>query len=54
MEIKDFLEAFQPVEKKFEKETKKLGWEYTDVLYSFLGIYVIGLYAFDKEKSMGK
>ena len=54
MEIKDFLEAFQPIEKKFEKETKKLGWEYTDVLYSFLGIYVIGLYAFDKEKSMGK
>ena len=54
MEVKDFLKNFEPVEKKFEKETKKLGWDYTDVLYSFLGIYVIGLYAFDKEKSMEK
>lgn len=54
MEVKDFLKNFEPVEKKFEKETKKLGWEYTDVLYSFLGIYVIGLYAIDKESSMGK
>lgn len=54
MELKYFLKNFESVEKKFEKETKKLGWEYTDVLYSFLGIYVIGLYAFDKESSMGK
>lgn len=27
----------------------KLGWEVTDVLYSFLGIYLIGVYTFYKE-----
>lgn len=54
MEVKYFLENFESVEKKLEKETKILGWEYTDVLYSFLGVYAIGLYAFDKEKSLEK
>lgn len=54
MEVKDFLDNFELVEKKLEKETKILGWEYTDVLYSFLGVYVIGLYAIDKEKAPEK
>ena len=34
------------VEEMFEEDTKKLGWDKTDTLYSFLGIYVIGLYIF--------
>jgi len=38
------------IEQKYEKETKLLEWEKTDVLYSFLGIYVIGLKAFYPEK----
>lgn len=54
MEVKYFLDNFELVEKKLEKETKILGWEYTDVLYSFLGVYVVGLYAFDKENAPEK
>ncbi len=34
------------LEKIFSNEIEKLGWEKTDTLYSFLGIYVIGLKAF--------
>lgn len=37
------------LEKMFEKESGRLGWHYTDVLYSCLGTYIIGLYALDKE-----
>ena len=51
MEVTEFLSNFKPVENILKKETTKLGWEYTDVLYSFLGVYVIGLYAFDKENA---
>ncbi len=38
------------VEKCHEKETRKLGWNNTDVLYSFLGIYAIGVYAYNNGK----
>lgn len=34
------------LEEKFFNEKEKLGWDETDTLYSFLGIYVIGLRAF--------
>ncbi len=33
-----------------EKDTCQLGWENTDVLYSFLGIYAIGVYAYNNGK----
>ena len=49
MEVKEFWEKRENIEASAEETTKLLGWQYTDVLYSFLGIYVIGLYAFDKE-----
>lgn len=42
---KDDLKLFT-VEKYNEEKTNKLKWERTDVLYSFLGIYVIGLAAY--------
>lgn len=50
MEVKDFWENRKNIEDTFRSTTDLIGWQYTDVLYSFLGIYVIGLYAFDKEK----
>ena len=50
MEVKDFWVKRKNIEASFRSETNQLGWQYTDVLYSFLGIYVIGLYAFDKGK----
>lgn len=34
------------VEAEHQELTKRLGWECTDVLYSFLGLYTIGLLAF--------
>lgn len=49
MEVNEFVKKKKNVEKVFKNKTELLGWEYTDVLYSFLGIYVIGLYAFDKD-----
>lgn len=54
MEVKDFWVKRKNIEALFRSETNQLGWQYTDVLYSFLGIYVIGLYAFDKEKEENK
>lgn len=33
----------QSLEKKYIKETKKLKWKFTDTLYSFLGIFYVGL-----------
>ena len=54
MEVNEFVKMIKKkksVEDSFRDETDKLGWEYTDVLYSFLGIYTIGIYAFDKEKN---
>lgn len=54
MEVKDFWENRKNIEDRFRSITKLLGWQYTDVLYSFLGIYVIGLYAYDKEKEENK
>lgn len=54
MEVKEFWENRKNIEDTFRSKTKLLGWQYTDVLYSFLGIYVIGLYAFDKEQEENK
>lgn len=34
------------IEEQLLDQTRKLGWDKTDVLYSFLGIYVIGLRVF--------
>ena len=49
MNVNEFLEKKKSVEKCFKDEINKLKWNYSDVLYSFLGVYVIGLYVFDKE-----
>lgn len=49
MEVIDFIDKKKNIEDLFRNITDKLGWQYTDVLYSFLGIYVLGLYAFDKD-----
>ncbi len=49
MEVIDFIDKKKNIEDLFRNRTDKLGWQYTDVLYSFLGIYVLGLYAFDKD-----
>lgn len=51
MDIHKFILDKRSVEKETKKETKDLGWDYTDVLYSFLGIYVLGLYVFDKKNN---
>lgn len=50
--IKDFIDwkneikKNETVESKNKKTIEKLGWSNTDVLYSFLGIYVLGLLAY--------
>ena len=49
--VSDFFEwradRNQPsVEDYYSEYTTNLGWEETDVLYSFLGVYVLGLIAF--------
>lgn len=49
MEVIDFIDKKKNIEYLFRNITDKLSQQYTDVLYSFLGIYVIGLYAFDKD-----
>lgn len=33
----------------FNREMNILGWTYRDVLYSFLGIYVLGIYVYYEE-----
>lgn len=38
------------VEEYNSDKIRKLGWEKTDVLYSFLSIYTIGMYAFYPER----
>lgn len=37
MEVKEFWEKRENIEASAEETTKLLGWQYTDVLYSFLG-----------------
>lgn len=52
--VKDFFvwrnNPGKNVEKLNIKKTKYLGWKNTDVLYSFLGIYAIGVWVYNKEK----
>lgn len=38
------------LEKYHKKNTDKLKWGYTDVLYSFRGVYIIGVNVFHKDK----
>lgn len=40
-------ESFEDINRE---KTDILGWDYTDVLYSFLGIYVIGVWAYCNNK----
>ena len=40
----------ESVEKVNKETTKLLGWEFTDVLYSFLGVYVLGAFCYYPEK----
>ena len=37
------------VESKHKEITDKFEWSHTDVLYSFLGIYALGVYAYNKN-----
>ena len=53
-EVIDFIDKKKNIEDLFRNRTDKLGWQYTDVLYSFLGIYVLELYAFDKDSRNDK
>lgn len=45
-------QKYEAIEEKYREVTEKiLGWgEYTDVLYSFLGIFVLGVYIFEENK----
>lgn len=47
--VEEILKSKVSLEKHFQKKTDKLGWDYTDVLYSFLGVYTIGLNVFNKQ-----
>lgn len=38
------------LEEKYIKKTRELEWDFTDTLYSFLGIYAIGLKAYYPDK----
>lgn len=40
----------QSIEEKHEEQIKKLQWSRSDVLYSFLGIYQIGIYVYYPKK----
>jgi len=53
--VKDFFKwkyskDFQSIEEKHCDIAKKLKWDETDVLYSFLGVYVLGLRVMYPEK----
>lgn len=39
----------ESVESKYTDITGDFGWSHTDVLYSFLGIYALGVYAYNKK-----
>lgn len=42
---------YTSIEQQHRNETGRLGWgQYIDVLYSFLGIFALGLYIFDDKK----
>lgn len=41
------------VEMEHKKATDKLGWKWSDVLYSFLGVYVVGLKIYCSENECG-
>jgi hypothetical protein len=44
--VEEVINSNVSLEKEFSNTANNLGWKYTDVLYSFLGIYTIGLLAF--------
>lgn len=48
--VKEMMHKRLSLEQNYKKYTDKLKWGYTDVLYSFLGVYVIGLNVFYKDK----
>lgn len=41
------------VETEHKKTTDRLGWKWSDVLYSFLGVYVVGLKIYCSENESG-
>lgn len=47
--VEEIIKNNCSLEKYYREDTEKLGWEYTDVLYSFMGVYVIGLNVFYKK-----
>lgn len=42
--------SFKSIESKHKVITDYLEWTHTDVLYSFLGIYALGVYAYNDKK----
>ena len=54
MTIEDFVKQRTCLEEKHQNSSVKLGWDYTDVLYSFLGVYVIGLRVYYPEYFIAK
>ena len=44
--IRTQLSRSKSVEDLLKKETEKLNWQYVDVLFSFKGIYSLGIKAF--------
>ena len=49
--VEDFFKSNQKnIENMFSENTEIMKWKNRDVLYSFIGIYQIGIYAFYPEK----
>ena len=48
--VKDFFMKNETVEKYNGSKIRKLKWKYPDVLFSFRGIYAIGIFIYYREK----
>lgn len=48
--VKDFFQKKETVETFHEDKTKKLKWECLDVLFSFRGIYAIGVFVYYRKR----
>ena len=52
---KIIFKKYETLEKKYKEKTKALGWgNFTDVLYSFLGIFALGVYILDSNNENKK
>lgn len=48
--VEDFFKVKTTVEKYNDRKIEELGWEHPDVLFSFKGIYAIGIFLYYREK----